>query len=75
MSLSPQRGSDPTARELEVLAAWEAYLEAGSMREAARTLGCHEITVRKRIAVLRDWYNVRTNAQLAVAIERDRMTA
>jgi len=53
--------------------AWRAYLETGSMRIAAHRLGVHEITVRKRIAVLRDRYDVQTNAQLAVAIERDRI--
>ena len=52
------------------LDAWAAYLETGSMREAARRLGVHEVTVKKRIGVLRDLYGVRTNAQLAVAIER-----
>ena len=52
--------------------AWLAYLATGSMRRAAKSLGIHEITVRKRIAALRETYNVQTNAQLAVAIERDR---
>lgn len=55
------------------LAAWHAYLETGSMRKAARKLGVHDITVRKRIAALRDVYDVETNAQLAVALERDRV--
>lgn len=52
--------------------AWAAYVETGSMRGAAAKLGIHEITVRKRIAVLRDIYGVRTNVQLAIAIERER---
>jgi hypothetical protein len=50
--------------------AWRAYLETGSMREAARRVGVHEITIRKRIAVLRDIHNVRTNAQLADVLAR-----
>jgi DNA-binding CsgD family transcriptional regulator len=53
------------------LEAWRAYLAAGSMKEAAARLGIHEVTVRKRIATLRDIYGVDTTAQLAVAIERD----
>jgi len=40
------------------------------MRKAAARLGCHEITVRKRIAALRDVYGVQTNVQLADAIAR-----
>jgi DNA-binding NarL/FixJ family response regulator len=52
------------------LQAWEAYLNTGSMRLAARRLGVHEVTVRKRIAALKDRYDVRSTAQLAVAIER-----
>lgn len=51
-------------------AAWQAYLKAGSMREAARALGVHEVTVRKRIAALRDVHGVHTNAQLADALAR-----
>ena len=58
---------EPTERQL---AAWTAYLETGSMRKAAARLGCHEITVRKRIAALRDVYGVQTNVQLADAIAR-----
>ena len=50
--------------------AWRTYLKTGSMREAARRLGIHEITVRKRIAALRDTYDVRTNAQLADVLAR-----
>lgn len=60
--------ADVTALEL---LAWSAYVETGSMRLAAKRLGVHEITVRKRIAALRDSYNVRNNVQLAIAIERD----
>lgn len=55
-------------RELQ---SWRAYLETGSMRKAAAKLGIHEITVRKHIAVLRETYDVQTNAQLAVALERE----
>jgi hypothetical protein len=61
------RPIDPTEHEIE---AWKAYLRAGSMRRAALELGVHEITVRKRIAALRDLYNVRTNAQLADVLAR-----
>ncbi len=64
--------SEPTDRQLD---AWDAYLEMGSMREAAARLGVHEITVRKRIAELRQVYEVRTNVQLAVLIERERRAA
>lgn len=49
---------------------WDAYLATGSMRKAATQLGLHEITVRKHIAVLRQHYGVRTNAQLADALAR-----
>lgn len=59
--------SEPTPKQL---AAWRAYVDGGSMKAAAHLLGVHEITVRKRIAELRDVYGVRTNVQLAVAIER-----
>lgn len=52
--------------------AWDAYLETGSMRLAAVKLGVHEITVRKRIAALRESHNVKNNVQLAIAIERER---
>jgi predicted ArsR family transcriptional regulator len=51
-------------------AAWRAYLDTGSMKAAAARLGIHEITVRKRIAVLREMYDVRTNAQLADVLAR-----
>jgi len=61
--------TEPTARQLD---AWSAYVETGSMKGAAARLGVHDITVRKRIAELRDVYGVRTNVQLAVAIERNR---
>lgn len=64
--------TEPTERQLD---AWDAYLETGSMRRAADRLGIHEITVRKRIAELRQVYDVRTNVQLAVAIERERRAA
>jgi DNA-binding transcriptional LysR family regulator len=57
----------PTAAEL---AAWDTYLKTGSMKRAAVKLGVHEITVRKRIAALRDLYNVTTNAQLADVLAR-----
>jgi DNA-binding CsgD family transcriptional regulator len=52
------------------LAAWTAYLNTGSMRRAAQQLGVHEVTVRKRIAALKDRYNVTTTAQLALVLER-----
>jgi DNA-binding transcriptional LysR family regulator len=52
------------------LEAWEAYLNTSSMRLAARRLGVHEVTVRKRIAALKDRYNVTTTAQLALVLER-----
>jgi DNA-binding transcriptional LysR family regulator len=61
--------SEPTPRQLD---AWAAYVDTGSMKAAAERVGVHEITVRKRIAELRDVYGVRTNVQLAVAIERNR---
>lgn len=61
--------NEPTEKQL---AAWYAYLDTGSMKAAAERLGVHEITVRKRIDELRDVFNVRTNVQLAVAIERNR---
>jgi DNA-binding NarL/FixJ family response regulator len=61
--------SEPTPRQL---AAWEAYVASGSMKAAADRLQIHEITVRKRIAELRDVYGVRTNVQLAIAIEREK---
>lgn len=54
-------------REIE---SWRAYLATGSMKKAAAQLGIHEITVRKHIAALRESNNVKTNAQLAVALER-----
>jgi len=54
---------------------WDAYLATGSMRKAAAKLGIHEITVRKRIAALRDSYGVQTNVQLAVALEREKIGA
>ena len=60
-----------TQADLE-MAAWEAYLAVGSMRKAAERLGVHEITVRKRIAMLRATYNVTNNLQLAIAIDRER---
>jgi DNA-binding CsgD family transcriptional regulator len=60
--------------ETEVaMQSWTAYLELGSMKAAAARLGIHEITVRKRIAALRDMYGVKTNVQLAVALERRRV--
>ena len=52
------------------MAAWRAYLETGSMREAALRLAVHEVTIRKRIAALRETYDVRTNAQLADVLAR-----
>jgi DNA-binding transcriptional LysR family regulator len=58
---------EPTPRQLE---AWLAYVATGSMKAAANLLGIHDITVRKRISELRDVYGVRTNVQLAIAIER-----
>lgn len=58
-----------TERERELIA-WRTYLETGSMRAAAVRLGVHEITVRKRIAALRETYDVRTNAQLADLLAR-----
>jgi hypothetical protein len=66
---SGPRVTEATSRQLE---AWEAYVATGGMKAAADRLGIHEITVRKRIAELRDVYDVRTNVQLAIAIERAR---
>lgn len=51
--------------------AWMVYLETGRMRDAATRLHVHEVTVRKRIAELRDRYGVRTNAQLADVLARE----
>lgn len=64
--------SEPTPLQRET---WEAYFVAGSARAAARVLGVHEITVRNRLAALRDVYGVRTNVQLAAAIEREKLAA
>lgn len=58
-----------TERERDLIA-WRAYLETGSMKRAALKLGVHEITVRKRIAALRETYAVTTNAQLADVLAR-----
>jgi DNA-binding CsgD family transcriptional regulator len=53
------------------LASWRAYLETGSMKAAAHRLGVHEQTVKQHLARLRRQYRVTTNAQLAVALERE----
>lgn len=58
---------EPGQRELD---SWAAYLATGSMRKAADRLGIHEVTVRKHIAALRQFYDVSTNAQLADQIAR-----
>ena len=59
--------SEPT--DVELLT-WRIYLGSDSMRAAALKLGVHEVTVRKRIAALRETYDVRTNAQLADVLAR-----
>lgn len=57
----------------KALRSWRAYLETGSMKKAGARLGIHDITVRRHIAVLRETYGVKTNVQLAVALERRRV--
>jgi DNA-binding transcriptional LysR family regulator len=64
------RENQATSRQLR---AWDAYLAAGSMREAAHLLGVHEQTIKRLIGDLRDVYGVRTLAQLAVALEHGRV--
>ena len=61
-----------TERERE-LASWRAYLASRTYREAGRMLGVHADTIRRHIALLRTEYGVKTNAQLAVALERERV--
>jgi DNA-binding NarL/FixJ family response regulator len=55
----------PTPRELDSL---RAYIETGSVREAARSLGVHEQTVKRHLANVRSRLGVRTNAQAALAL-------
>lgn len=64
--------TEPTAIQV---ATWDAYFREGSCRKAAAILGIHEVTVRKRLADLRDVYGVRTNVQLSAAIEREKNAA
>lgn len=61
-----------TERERDLIA-WRAYLETGSYREAGRLLGWHADTIRRHISLLKAEYRVRTTAQLAVALERDKV--
>jgi DNA-binding NarL/FixJ family response regulator len=56
---------EPTPGELRVL---RAYLEAGTCRDAARLLGVHEQTVKRRLANARSRVGVDTNAQLVLAL-------
>jgi DNA-binding CsgD family transcriptional regulator len=61
--------AEPSARQLQV---WFAYLETGSMQKAGAQLGIHEQTVKRYIGQLKDIFGVKTTAQLAVEIERNR---
>lgn len=58
-----------TATERE-LRSWEAYLETGSYRDAARRLHVHEDTIRRHVAMLKAEHCVKTTAQLAAVLER-----
>jgi DNA-binding CsgD family transcriptional regulator len=69
MEAMPTRLRDLELRELET---WAAYLETGSYRMTALRLGVHEQTVKRHIGMLKDVYGVKTNAQLAVILERSR---
>lgn len=55
------------------LRSWRAYLETGSEKEAAAMLCIHVKTVQHHIAMLKAEYGVKTMAQLAVMLERERV--
>jgi len=55
----------PTATDMD---AWRAYLDTGSVREAARRLGVHEQTVKRHLSAIRSRLGVKTNAQAAAKL-------
>lgn len=59
-------------RERE-LASARAYLDTGSYARAGKQLGIHGDTVRRHVTLLKAEYEVRTFAQLAVALEREKV--
>ena len=67
-------GSDPKPAEIaRELASWRAYLETGSERAAAARLGVHVQTVKRHLALLKAEYRVRTLAQLADVLAREKV--
>jgi DNA-binding NarL/FixJ family response regulator len=50
--------------------AWNAYMDAGSVRDAARRLGVHEQTVKRHLSAIRSRLGVKTNAQAALILAR-----
>jgi hypothetical protein len=57
----PQKGSDPTARELDVLAAW---WRTKSVKKAAVQVGVGEQRAKNLLARCRSRSGVKTNADL-----------
>jgi DNA-binding CsgD family transcriptional regulator len=66
MSIAPVRGSEPTQRELEVLAAWRDA--GGDLDEAGRLLGISRHTVKNELANIRARLGVRKTWQAAVRL-------
>lgn len=57
----------PTPADMD---AWNAYMDAGSVRDAARRLGVHEQTVKRHLSAIRSRLGVKTNAQAALILAR-----
>jgi DNA-binding NarL/FixJ family response regulator len=49
---------------------WAAYLQEGSVKRAAESLGVHEQTVKRHLANIRSRLGVTSNAQAAFVLAR-----